>query len=91
MEVEHREPGGGLRIAVGHRHQRRFLQSEDVFDVVLDREGVHQRQFGGAGIAEHHRDALLLEQIEEGAFSTHYGQVCLPYFLCHRPRKRTIQ
>ena len=35
-------------------------------------------QLGGAGIAEHHRDALLLEQIEEGAFSTHYGQGVAP-------------
>ncbi len=74
VKIEHRELAGGLRIAVGHRHQRGFLQAEDVSDVVLDREGVHQRQFGGAGIAEHHRDALLLEQIEEGAFSTHHGQ-----------------
>ena len=78
VKVEHRETAGGLGIAVGHRHQRRFLQPEDVADVVLDREGVHQRQFGGAGIAEHDRDALLLEQIEEGAFSGHYGQVSLP-------------
>jgi hypothetical protein len=28
-----------------------------------------QRQFGGAGIAEHDLDTLLLEQIEEGALS----------------------
>jgi hypothetical protein len=35
----------------------------------LDREGVHQRQFGGAGIAEHDPDALLLEQIEERALA----------------------
>ena len=74
MEIEHREIAGGLRIAVGHRHQRGLLKPENVTDVVLDREGVHQRQFGGAGIAEHDRDALLLEQIEEGAFSGHYGQ-----------------
>ncbi len=74
VKIEHREFAGGLRIAVRHRHQRRLLQAEDVADVVLDREGIHQRQFGGAGIAEHHLDALLLEQIEEGAFSTHNGQ-----------------
>ena len=53
VEVEHRELAGGLGVAVGHRHQRGLLQAEDVADVVLDREGVHQRQFGGAGIAEH--------------------------------------
>ena len=74
MKVEHREAARGLGIAVGHRHQGRFLKPEDVTDVVLDRESVHQRQFGGAGIAEHHLDALLLEQIKEGALSGHYGQ-----------------
>ena len=42
--------------------------------LVLDREGVHQRQLGGAGIAEHDLDALLLEQIEEGTLSGHDGQ-----------------
>ena len=73
VEVEHRELAGGLRVAVGHRHQRGLLQAEDVADVVLDREGVHQRQFGGAGIAEHDPDALLLEQIEERAFTGHHG------------------
>ena len=79
VEIEHRQSARGLGIAIGHRHQRRFLEAEDVADVVLDREGVHQRQFGGAGIAEHHLDAFLLEQIEEGAFSGHYGQVSLPW------------
>ena len=79
VQVEHRELAGGLRVAVGHRHQRRLLQAEDVADVVLDREGIHQRQFGGARIAEHHLDALLLEQIEEGAFSGHYGQGIPPW------------
>ena len=74
VEIEHREIAGGLGIAVGHRHQGGLLEAQDVADVVLDREGIHQRQFGGAGIAEHHLDALLLEQVEEGAFSTHYGQ-----------------
>ena len=73
VKVEHREFAGGLGIAVGHRHQRRLLEAQDVADVVLDREGVHQRQFGRARIAEHDPDAFLLEQIEEGAFSRHHG------------------
>ena len=69
VEVHHRELAGGLGVAVGHRHQRGLLQAEDVADVVLDREGVHQRQLGGAGIAEHDPDALLLQEIEEGALT----------------------
>ena len=77
VEVEHRELAGGLRIAVGHRHQRRLLQAEHVFELVLDRERIHQRQLGGAGIAEHDLHAFLLEQFEEGAFSGHGAQGCL--------------
>ena len=73
VEVQHRELAGGLRVAVRHRHQRRLLKAQDVADVVLDREGVHQRQLGGAGIAEHDVDALLLEQVEERALSGHDG------------------
>src|SRR3974390_195067 len=41
-------------------------------------EGIHQRQFGGAGIAEHDRDAFLFEQIEEGALSADDRQISLP-------------
>jgi len=63
------ELAGGLGVAVGHRHQRGLLQAEDVADVMLDREGVHQRQLGGAGIAEHDPDALLLQQVEERALA----------------------
>ena len=74
MEIEHGELARRLRVAVGHRHQRSFLQAEHVSDVVLDREGVHQRQLGGAGIAEHQLDALLSQQIEEGTLSGHHGQ-----------------
>ena len=74
MKVQHCEIAGGLRIAVRHRHQGCFLQAQNIADVVLDGEGIHQRQFGGAGIAEHHRDAFLLEQIEKGTFSGHHRQ-----------------
>jgi hypothetical protein len=73
VEVEHGEPARGLRVAVGHRHQGGLLQAEHVTDVVLDCEGVHQRQFGGAGIAEHDLDPLLFEQVEERALSGHHG------------------
>ena len=74
MEIEDREPAGSLGVTVRHRHEGGFLQAEDVFDVMLDREGIHQRQLGGAGIAEHHLDAFLLQQLEEGTLSGHDGQ-----------------
>ena len=63
MQVDHRELAGGLRIAVGHADDGRLLQAEHVTQLVVDRERIHQRQFGGAGIAEDDFNALLLQQL----------------------------
>src|ERR1700730_14123799 len=78
MMVAYRELARPLAIALRHRHDGRFLQAEQVTQLVLGRERIHQRQFGGAGISEHDLDAFLLEQIEEGALSGHDGQDVLP-------------
>ena len=67
------ELAGGLRIAVGHRHDGGFLQPQHIADLVLGREGIHQRQLGRAGIAEDDLDALLLEQFEERMLAGHDG------------------
>ena len=77
VEIDHCELARRLRIAVRHRHDGRFLQAQQVAQLVLGRERIHQRQFGGAGIAEHDLDALLLQNIEEGALSGHDGQEVL--------------
>jgi hypothetical protein len=74
VKIDHCELARRLRIPVRHRHDGRFLQSQQVAYLVLGCERVHQRQFGGAGIAEHDLDALLLQNIEEGALSGHDGQ-----------------
>src|SRR5216684_3158546 len=87
VQIDHGELARGLRIAVRHRHDRRLLQAEQVAQLVLGRECVHQRQFGSAGIAEHDLDAFLLEQVEEGALSGHHGQTVLPSI---RDRRRTV-
>ena len=73
MHVHDRELAGRLRVAVRHRHRGRLLQGEHVADVGLAREGVHQRQLGGAGIAEHDLDAFLLQDLEEGALAGDAG------------------
>jgi hypothetical protein len=78
VEIDHRELARGLRIAVRHRHDCGFLQTEQIPQLILGRERIHQRQFGGAGVAEHDFDTLLLEQIEEGTLSGHDGQDDLP-------------
>src|SRR2546423_1365856 len=54
-----------------------ILEAEGGAHLVSDRERVHQRQLGGAGVAEHDIDALLLQQREEGALSGHDGQEVL--------------
>ncbi len=73
VEVAHRQLAGRLRIAVRHRHDGGLLQAEHVADLVLGCERIHQRQLGGAGIAEHDLDALLLEQLEERMLAGHDG------------------
>jgi len=74
VKIEHRELAGRLGVAVRHGHQGRLLQAKHVLDLVLDREGVHQRQLRGAGIAEHHLDTFLLEDFQEGTLSGHDRQ-----------------
>ncbi|MCP5114216.1 MAG: hypothetical protein GY953_25585 [bacterium] len=39
---------GGLRIAVGHRHRGNLVQSEEVVNPRLARQGVHQPLDAGA-------------------------------------------
>ena len=61
VQIDHRALAGSLRVAVRHAHRRGFLKSQDVAQILLRRQRVHQRQFRGAGIAEHHAHALLLQ------------------------------
>ena len=75
MDIGDGETARGLGVAVGHRHHRGFLEAEHVAQPGLDRERIHQRQLGGAGIAEEDFDAFLLEQGKQGAFPRHHGHV----------------
>ena len=69
VEVRHRQLARRLRVAVGHAEHDDLVQSEDIADgarlVRLYHEGVHQRQFGGAGIAEDELDPFRAQQVEE--------------------------
>src|SRR6266404_695555 len=56
----------GAAVTVGDRHHQAFLHRHHVGEVRMVLQGVHDRQFGGAGIAEQMRDALVLQQREEG-------------------------
>ena len=65
VHVHGAEATAGLRVAVGHRDGRRLLQGQHVTDAGLAGEAVHERQLRRAGVAEHHGDAFLPEDLEE--------------------------
>src|SRR5438093_990968 len=65
VDVRRGEPARRLGVAVRHRDGDRFLERQHVVDRGLAREPVHQRELGGPGVAEHHGDAFLLEELEE--------------------------
>ena len=69
MDVAGDQPSRGAAEAVGHRHHQALLHRHDVGQIRMVLERVHDRQFGGAGIAEQMRDALVLEQRQEGRAS----------------------
>ena len=90
VKVKHRKLAGGLGVAVRHGHQGGLLKAEHVTNIVFDRESVHQRKFGGARVAEHDLDALLLEQLKEGALSRYCRQDGLRVPCSCRGRSRNI-
>ena len=66
MHVAGDELAAGARVAVRHRHHDQLLQAQHVGQVRVLLERMHDRQLGGAGIAEQVRDALVFEEREEG-------------------------
>jgi len=69
VQVHQCEAPRGLRIAVGDAHHCGFLQAEHVAHPFLDRERVHERELGRAGIAEDELDAFLHAEFEESALA----------------------
>ena len=53
----------GLRVAVGHADDDRFLQAEHVAEVV--RKVAEERQLGRAGVAEDGRHPQLAQQARQ--------------------------
>jgi len=65
VHVHRGEAAVRLRVGVGHRDGHRLLQREHVPDAGLAREPVHERQLGGARVAEHDGDAFGLENFQK--------------------------
>ena len=59
MQAAGGEPPPGARVTIGHRHHYSFLQPEHIVELWKIRHNLHQRQFGGARIAEEMRYALV--------------------------------
>ncbi len=80
MEVADRQLAGGLGVAIGHAHHHDLVEAEDVAQPILHHHGIHQRQFGGAGIAEDELDAFGDEEIEEDvlAGTSHAAGIAAP-------------
>ena len=60
VDIAGDELAGGAAEAVGHRDDQAFLHRHHIGEVGVILQRVHDRQFGGAGIAEQMRDALVL-------------------------------
>src|SRR5207253_9117851 len=73
MDVHRRKAARRLRVSVGHRDGDGLLEREHVVDPGLAREPVHQRELRRARVAEHDRDAFLLEDLEKRLLA---GDVC---------------
>ena len=72
VQVDERGVARGLRVAVGHADDDRFLQAEDVAEIV--RELAEERQLGRAGVAEDGGHPQLAQQADNGfAYGGHRG------------------
>jgi hypothetical protein len=65
MNVAGHELAGGAGKAVGDRDHQALLHRHHIGEVGMILQRMHDRQFGGAGIAEQMGDALVLEQREK--------------------------
>jgi hypothetical protein len=66
MDIARYQLARGARIAVGHGDNDGFLQAEHISHLRCRRERVHDRQLGGAGIAEHLAHAFVAQHAQKG-------------------------
>ena len=65
MDIAGNETAGGAAKTVGDGDDKAFLHRHHISEIGMILQRVHDRQLGGAGVAEQVRDALVLEQCKE--------------------------
>ena len=91
VQVDERRVARGLRVAVGHADDDRFLQAEDVAEIVG--ELPKKRQLGRAGVAEDGGHPQLAQQAHNGFADgghreAHYGRRTQPRKAAGRGKSR---
>ena len=69
VEVDERGPAGGAGIGFGHAHDHALLNREHVLQVRKVLEGIEQRTFTGAGVAEYVLDTLRPQHLHYRLFA----------------------
>jgi hypothetical protein len=88
MQIDHGDLPRSLRIAVGHRHHRRFLQRQHVAEITVNRERIHERKLGRSGVTEQDVHALLLQKFQKRALAGNRWHEGLHFFAdCMRRRR----
>ena len=70
VQIDNAQATRRHRVAIGHRHHRHFLQAEDVLKPPIAHQGIVERHFGRAGIAENVPHTKAGEEVEKGVDSS---------------------
>ena len=71
VHVAHGEASARARIAIGHRHDDRFLRAQHVVNLGEPRQRRHQRQFGRSRVAEQMGNPFVDQEREKCGATAH--------------------
>src|SRR5208283_1471661 len=65
VQVQKPGPAGGLRVSVGHSNGGRLLKGENVFDIRVAQQSIHERQLGRARVSKDVLDTFAGEDLQQ--------------------------
>ena len=71
MEVHEGGLAAGLRVEIGRAGRNAFMQVYDVLELRIVEQGIEQRTFGRAGVAEDPVDPVIDQRFQQNLTSTH--------------------